>query len=272
MRNSGLVLLSAICLCAGMSALAASPESNCVATVLNRDMFQPGENIVVRILPLACSPAAIDLQLSVQKYTDTWTEVVRRTVHLRGLTEGTPVVATSIAIPDGESEFGFGLYRIVTVTRPADPAYIAAMFNYRETPAFYVGGNGVNPSIGATMPPERMAMSYISMGDPVIYKDNRFRFSGRLGAGGRALALFYQFREDGTIAMYRTLLEQEDGGTALRAPTASVALPNTFRDDLPVWVHLVDPGSGVSTDQLLYSPANPMRTMPWGFAGPPPSR
>lgn len=272
MRNIQVLLLLAIFMCAGTSALTATPESNCMAIILNGMVFQPGTEVVVRVVPGVCAPADIRMELSIQlaeKFSQTWTEVAKRKMRLRGLASDVAVEATRIVIPPGESEYRRGLYRILVSARPADPAYPAALFSYRETPMFYIGESGLNPNLGGAFPEERMYMSYITPAVTEVHKDNRLRFTGRLGAGGKAIGLFYQFREDGELVTHRSNLQQEDSGTAVRAPGGSVAFPNTFSADGAVWVHLMDPSTGVSTNDLFYDPTNPMRTMPWGFAGPP---
>ncbi len=246
-------ILSAIFLSAGTQVLMAMPEDNCLATLLNREVYQPGESLVVRVLPFACSPAAIDLKLTIQRadpFTQKWMEVARRTARLRGLTEGVPVMAATIPIPDGESEFVFGFYRVLVNLQP-DP--IGTVFVYNETPTFYIGNSGLNRAVGTSVPAERISMANLSLGEPVLDNNNRLRFAGRLGGNG-VVALFYQFREEGAVAMYRTLLQQEAGGII------SVSLPQLFivrlRDDFPIWVHLMDPNTGVATDQQLRTPAN----------------
>lgn len=253
MRNLRLfVILLAIFMCASTQVLVAMPENNCLATILNRDVFQPGESLVVRILPFACSPAAIDLQMSVQKadqFTQKWVEVARRTARLRGLTEGVPVMVTTVPIPDGESEFAFGFYRIVLRLQP-DP--IGTVFAYDETPMFYIGNPGLNPAVGTSVPAERISMMNLSLGEPVL-DNNSFRFTGRLG-DSRVIALFYQFREENSVATYRTVLQRETDRAV------SVSLPGLFtarlRDGHPIWVHLVDPNTGVAIDRQLRTPTN----------------
>lgn len=252
MRNLLLcVTLLAIFMCASTQVLVAMPENNCLAALLNRDVYQPGDNLVVRVLPLACSPAAIDLKLVVQRaepFTQEWVDVAKRTARLRGLTEGIPVTVASITIPDGESEFVFGLYRIVVSLQP-DP--IGTIFLYNETPMFYVGNSGLNRAVGTSVPAERISLVNLSLGEPVL-DNTRFRFTG-LGSN-RVIALFYQFREGNSVATYRTVLQRETDNTV------SVSLPWLFTvrlmDGYPVWVHLVDPNTGVAIDRQLRTPTN----------------
>ncbi len=253
MRNLRLfVILLAIFMCASTQVLVATPENNCLATILNRDVYQPGENLVIRILPLACLPAAIDLKLTVQRadpFTQKWVEVARRTARLRGLTEGVPVMVATVPIPDGESEFVYGLYRVLVNLQP-DP--IGTVFVYDETPMFYIGNSGINPGVGTSVPAERIPLASLGLGEPAMLEDGRFRFTG-LGSN-RVIALFYQFREESSVATYRTVLQRETDGAV------SALLPGLFaarlRDGYPIWVHLVDPNTGVAVDRQLRMPAN----------------
>lgn len=242
MRNLFFVILFAIFLCADTQVLVAMPADNCFATLLNRDVFQPGESLVVRVLPLACMPINIDLQFVIQRadpLSQKWVDVTRRTARLRGLIEGVPIVVARIEIPDGDWESTFGFYRVRVGFLSAPNANI--LFVYDETPVFFVGNSGFNVAL-ALSPAERIKIP--NLGTALLTENHQLRFT----ESSNIVALFYQFREDNIVVIHRIVLQRETNGNA-------VSLPELFwvrmRDGYPIWIHLVDSVSGVATDRQL---------------------
>jgi len=243
----------------------AQGQENCFAILLNRTVYQPGETILARFLPLSCSPGSIDLNFSIQYYNpqtliqstsssspNNWKEVAHRIVHLRGLTSlpvPRAVIAFTIQIPEGESEFAFGFYRIVIQPVSVDPVYrhYYSQISYKEIPVFFIGSDG-REGMGkfSTPPEERNGLTVVLSGK---INNSILTFVSPALAGLEKDTIFYQILEDESMVSFLTKVKADSNGKV------TVMLPNTFRRNLPVWGYFRD-YSGVSNTQLIALPVS----------------